>query len=321
LVRARRRANLREVNVAKLFLSAPESASVVFRDRASQHNHGFRRVVARYIRRWPLGAVAVAFLSILVVIAALAPVIAPFDPVELHRVDRLQGPSWRYWLGTDYTGRDQLSRIIYGSRVSLLVGIAPICISVAAGTALGALSGLLGGVVDTVIQRLTDALMAIPALVVALTLVSLLGPSTNNVVLAIAFVTTPLVNRIARAATLQVESQPYVLAARALGASNLRLLLRHVLPNILAPMIVLGASLVGAAILAEAGLSFLGLGVPPPQPTWGNMLTGDNRSVFEIAPWLVIFPGLAITITVLAVNLLGDALRDALDPRVRRNGE
>lgn len=300
--------------MATELLGAPESLPILPRNRS------LGKLAAGYVRRWPLGAVALALLCTLAAIAVLAPAIAPFDPLELHRVDRLRGPSWHYWLGTDGTGRDQLSRIIYGTRVSLYVGVAPICLSVAIGTSLGTISGFLGGVVDTVIQRLTDALMAIPALVMALTLVSLLGRDTNNVVLALAIVTMPTVNRVARAATLQVSSLPYVLAARSQGASNTRLLFRHILPNIVAPMIVLGASLVGTAILAEAGLSFLGLGVPPPQPTWGNMLSGDNRTVFEVAPWLVLFPGIAITITVLAFNLLGDTLRDALDPRVRRIG-
>lgn len=288
--------------------------------RSRPRNRGLGGTVARFARRWPLGAMALVFLGALVVAAILAPALAPYDPLEVHRIDRLTGPSSRYWLGTDAAGRDQLSRLIYGARVSLYVGIASICISTAVGTSLGVVSGFLGGAGDTVVQRLMDALMAIPALVMALTLVSLLGRDTNNVVLALAVVTTPTVNRVARAATLQVTSLPFVLAARSLGASNIRLLIRHILPNMVAPMIVLGASLIGAAILAEAGLSFLGLGVPPPQPTWGNMLTGDNRTVFEIAPWLVVFPGIAITVTVLAFNLLGDTLRDALDPRVRRSG-
>ena len=282
---------------------------------------GISRAVLRFARRSPLGTAALIFVLALALIAIAAPLIAPFDPVQFHRVDRLNGPGSPYWLGTDSNGRDQLSRLIYGARVSLYVGLVPVVISVGIGTTLGAISGYLGGVVDLVIQRLMDALMAIPALIIALTLVSLLGPSQNNVVLAIAVVTFPAVNRVARAATLQVINLPYVLAAQSIGASDVRLLLFHILPNILAPVIVLAASIVGGAILAEAGLSFLGLGIPPPTATWGNMLSGDNRAVFQVAPWLVIFPGIAITLTVLAFNLLGDTLRDMLDPKSRKGGQ
>ncbi len=273
---------------------------------------------ARIWRKWPLGVISGGALLVLVVIAILAPIVAPFDPVEFNRSDRLLSPNGTYLLGTDASGRDQLSRLIHGARISLYVGITPILVSAAIGTILGMSSAYVGGAVDAIIQRLSDALMAIPALVIALTLVALLGPSANNVVIAIAVVTTPAINRVVRGTTLQILQEPYVEAAISLGASNLRMVARHILPNIIAPVIIVGASLVGLAILAEAGLSFLGLGIPPPQPTWGNMLGGDNRNFFEIAPWLAIFPGLAITLTVLAFNLLGDTIRDVLDPRARR---
>lgn len=277
------------------------------------------RSVARYSRSTPLTTTALAFLVLLIVVAALAPVIAPFDPLEFHRVDRLQGPGAPYLLGTDASGRDQLSRIIYGARVSLYVGVAPIVLSTIAGTVFGTVSAYRGGAVDLVIQRFAEALMAIPPMLVAITVVAVLGPSLNNVVLAIATVTIPLINRVSRAATLQVVPLQYVLSARAVGASNLRIMLVHIVPNIAGPIIVVGASLVGTAILTEAGLSFLGLGVRPPDPTWGNMIGGENRVVSEVAPWLVIFPGIAISLTVLAFNLAGDGLRDLLDPR-SRNG-
>lgn len=252
--------------------------------------------------------------------AALAPQLARYDPLELHRIDRLQSPSGRYWLGTDSFGRDQFSRILYGSRVSLSIGVAPIVISTVLGGLTGLASGFFGGWVDTTIQRVMDALMAFPALLLVLVIVSLMGPSQQNIILVLALVTIPSIGRVARGATLVVAAQPYVDSARAVGASNARIALFHVVPNIFAPVFVVAASLIGTAILAEASLSFLGLGVQPPEPTWGNLLSGQNRDLFEVAPWLAIFPGLAITITVLAFNLLGDALRDVLDPRNRGRG-
>lgn len=274
----------------------------------------------RFVRRSPLSAIAFAFIAVLAVVALLAPWIAPFDPLELHRRDRLSGPNSTYLMGTDQAGRDQFSRLLYGTRVSLFVAIVPILLSGLIGTALGALCGYCGGVVDISLQRIADACVAIPPLVIALTLVALLGPGVNNVVIAIAVVTAPTMNRIARAATLQTMNLPYVLAARSVGASHIRIVMRHVLPNIAGSVVVVGAALTGGAILAEAGLSFLGVGVLPPTPTWGNMVGGENRTFFEIAPWLVIFPGLAITLTVLAFNLAGDGVRDLLDPRARAEG-
>ncbi len=271
----------------------------------------------RAARRSPLGAGALVVLVLLGVTAVLAPNIAPYDPLELHRVDRLQGPSGRYWLGTDSFGRDQLSRILHGSRVSLRVGVTPILLSTAIGASIGVVSGYYRGWVDTVVQRLMDAIMAFPALLLVLVIVALMGASERNIILVLTLVTIPSVNRVARGATLVVSSQAYVESARSVGATNFRIVMAHVIPNVIAPVLVISASLVGTAILAEATLSFLGLGVPPPEPTWGNLLSGQNRDLFEVAPWLAIFPGLAISLTVLAFNLFGDALRDLLDPRTR----
>lgn len=278
--------------------------------------YGLRRMA----RRSPLGVVAFFVLVLLFAAALLAPQLAPYDPLELHRIDRLQGPSGRYWLGTDSFGRDQFSRIVYGSRISLWVGVAPIVISTVIGGISGLVSGFFGGWVDTCIQRVMDALMAFPALLLILVIVSLMGASERNIILVLALVTTPSISRVARGATMVVSAQAYVDSARAVGANNFRIAVFHIVPNIFAPILVVAASLIGTAILAEASLSFLGLGVQPPEPTWGNLLAGQNRDLFEVAPWLAIFPGLAITITVLAFNLLGDALRDLLDPRNRGRG-
>lgn len=303
--------------MAERHLAATESHPLAQVSRAA----GVRwRTVIAYGRRSPLGLAAFAFIAFLVVIAVFAPLIAPFDPLQLHRVDRLSPPNSTYWLGTDQSGRDQFSRVLYGTRISLYVGVVPILVSGTIGTAIGVISGYCGGVADSIIQRFADALMAIPALVVALTLVALLGPSANNVVIAIAVVTAPTINRVARAETLQVMNLPYITAAVSAGASHTRLLCRHVIPNVVGTIVVVGTSLVGGAILAEAGLSFLGVGVQPPTPSWGNMVGGQNLAIFSVAPWLVIFPGIAITLAVLAFNLAGDSVRDLLDPRSRGRG-
>jgi peptide/nickel transport system permease protein len=268
-----------------------------------------------------LGAAAAAFIVLLVVVAIFGPLFAPFDPLELHRADRLTGPGQKYWLGTDIYGRDQFSRLVYGTRVSIIVGLAPVTASIVAGSAIGIVSAYAGGVRDGVLQRIMDSLMAFPPLITILVMVSLLGPSLLNVVLVLAVVTTPTVNRIARGLALGTMGLTYIESARASGASEPRIVVFHILPNVLPQVIVLAASLIGGAILAEASLSFLGLGVPPPEPTWGNLLAGQNRDVFEVAPWLAICPGLAIALTVLCFNLVGDTLRDTLDPRMRGTHE
>jgi peptide/nickel transport system permease protein len=278
---------------------------------------GSRRRTWRLATASPLGTAALVTIVLLTAVAVLAPAIAPFDPLALHRSDRLVGPSSNYWLGTDSFGRDQFSRLVYGTRVSLWVGVAPIVVSSFIGGAIGLASGYAGGWLDNVVQRAMDALMAFPALLLILVIVSLMGPTEQNVILVLTLVTVPSINRVARGSTLATVGLPFVESARAVGASNGRIVIRHVLPNIIAPVLVVAASLVGMAILAEASLSFLGLGIPPPEPTWGNLLGGQNRDLFEVAPWLAIFPGMAITVTVLAFNLLGDAVRDLLDPRSR----
>jgi peptide/nickel transport system permease protein len=230
----------------------------------------------------------------------------------------LLGPSSTYWLGTDQTGRDQFSRLVHGSRISLYVGVGAAVLSVLFGTALGLISGYWGGLTETVIQRTCDAVMSLPAIVVALVVIGLAGASQNTVLLTLALIATPGASRLARAATVQVSGLQYISAAESVGASTPRLLARHVLPNIAGPLVVYASSLVGTMILAESALGFLGLGVPPPTPTWGNMLSSDAQGFFQVAPWMMLAPGLAITVTVLAFNLLGDEINEALDPKVRR---
>lgn len=254
---------------------------------------------------------------ILVVIAAIfAPLIAPYDPVKQDIMSLLQGPSSSHWLGTDEIGRDTLSRVIYGSRVSLMVGVIAVTISLFVGATLGLIAGYGRGLIDTVIMQLMDGLLAFPALVLALAITAMLGPSLNNAMIAIGVTGIPAFARLVRGQVLSLRDLEYVQAARSIGASHQRIVMKHILPNTMAPIIVQTSIAIPAAILAEAGLSFLGLGIQPPTPSWGAMLN-TARGYIQMTPWLAIVPGAAIFITVLAFNFLGDAVRDTLDPRLR----
>jgi ABC-type dipeptide/oligopeptide/nickel transport system permease subunit len=255
-------------------------------------------------------------------VALLAPLLAPRDPYALNLDQRglpirMQGPTAAFPLGTDPLGRDVLSRIIYGARVSLIVGFASVLIGTGLGTFLGLVSGYWEGRLDYVIQRGVDTTMAVPGIVLALAVMSVLGQSLINIILVIGLVIAPGASRVVRGAVLAVKQATFVDAAQALGASPLRIVARHVLPNVFAPILVIATVWLGNAIVIEAALSFLGLGTPPPTPTWGAMLSGEGRRNLETAPYLAIFPGMAISIVVLAFNMLGDALRDLLDPRLR----
>ena len=280
------------------------------------------RMVARLVRRKPLGAVSAVIVCGLVAVAVLAPVLAPRDPYAFNLDDRglpirMQAPSATFLLGTDPLGRDVLSRIVYGARVSLIVGFASVIIGTLLGTTLGLVSGYWEGRLDHVIQRGVDTVMAIPGIVVALAVMSVLGQSLTNIILVIAFVIAPGASRVVRGSVLAIKQQTFIDAAHASGASAGRIVLRHVLPNVFAPILVIATVWLGNAIVIEAALSFLGLGTPPPTPTWGGMLGGEGRRNLETAPYLAVFPGLAISIVVLAFNMLGDALRDLSDPRLR----
>jgi peptide/nickel transport system permease protein len=249
--------------------------------------------------------------------AVLAYVIAPVDPTANYARASLSPPSSAFWLGADFMGRDMYSRIVYGARVSLSVGVGATLLGGILGVAVGLMSGYIGGWFDLVTQRLMDIMQALPLLVMALAMAAALGPSLQNTIIAIAIPLVPNVARVVRSSTLSLREQPFIEAARAIGMSELRIAVRHVLPNTLAPLIVLGTAQLGSAILVEASLSFLGLGIPEPYPSWGRMLSESAAEYVRTAPWLVIFPGLAISLTVFGTNLLGDALRDILDPRER----
>lgn len=270
----------------------------------------------RRLFRDKLALAGLAIMGAFVLTAILAPVLAPYDPIEQSLVDRREPPSSQNPLGLDDLGRDILSRVIFGARKSLQVGVLSVTMAIVVGTWIGATSGYLGGWVDSLVMRLMDIMLAFPALLLAIAIVTILGPGLLNMLYAIGIVSIPVYARIARASVLGVKVQDYVLAARSLGASPIRILTRHVLPNCLTPLIVQGTLGIGTAILDAAGLSFLGLGAQPPTPEWGAML-GQGRYAMFTAPHIVLFPGLAIVLTVLGFNLLGDGLRDALDPRLR----
>lgn len=265
-----------------------------------------------------MAALGVLIILAWALVAAAAPLVAPYDPLAIDHGARFRPPSREFLLGTDNFGRDVLSRTLYGARVSLYVGFMVVLFADTAGCVLGVVSGYLGGRFDFLFQRLVDAFMAFPMLILALTIVAVLGPSINNVVLAIAVVETPRQGRVIRAVALAVKQNVYIEAARAVGCREGRIILRHVLPQCMAPYLVMASISLGWAIVVEASLSFLGLGTPPPMPSWGNMLGGFGREFAETAPWMALAPGVAITLLVLAINLLGDALRDVLDPRLRR---
>lgn len=275
--------------------------------------HGVRK----FVRRKPLGVIGAGIIIVFAVVALFAPLLAPYDPYLIDSRNLLKPPSARNWMGTDEFGRDILSRIIWGSRVSVFVGLVAVALGTTTGAILGLVSGYFGGKIDYIVQRLMDTLMAFPMLILALAMVAALGASIRNVILALAVVILPNSARVIRSSTLSVRERPYIEAARNLGFSNLRILFRHVLPNCVAPYIILATAALGGAILAEASLSFLGLGTPPPEPSWGAMLSGKTQRYMTQAPWLAVFPGLTITLVVFGFNFLGDALRDLLDPRLR----
>lgn len=269
------------------------------------------------LRKNRLAVMGLAILALIILLAIFADYIAPY-PYELQDYSAsFQGPSAQHWFGTDNYGRDILSRIIYGARVSLKIGFISLLGGALVGCLMGAVAGYFGGVLDTVIMRFTDILMAIPRIVLAISIASALGPGLTNAMIAVAISSIPNFARVVRASTLTIKDQEYIEAAQCIGAKNFRIIMRHVFPNVLAPIIVQATLGVGTAIILAASLSFLGLGVQPPTPEWGSMLSAA-RTYMRDYPYMVIFPGLAIMVTVLALNLFGDGLRDALDPKLKK---
>jgi len=277
----------------------------------------WRRTIIQFSRRRPLGAAGAAIIVLMLLCAMAAPAITPYHPLETDFASQLMPPNTQHWLGTDAFGRDLLSRLIYGSRTALLVGFASALLGASLGAIIGVASAYFGGRIDLISQRVVEIFLAFPIIILALAVVSILGTGVGNVIMAIMIPMIPNCARVVRASALTVRAMPYVEAARAAGCGHWRIILRHMLPNVMAPYLIMLTAYVGQAILLEASLSFLGLGVAEPTPAWGLMLRGAAVEFAESAPWMAIFPGLAISLGVFAFNLFGDSLRDALDPKLR----
>jgi peptide/nickel transport system permease protein len=273
--------------------------------------------VRTFARKYTLGFIGAVVIVLLLLMAALASVIAPYDPLETSFLEQLKPPSAEHLLGTDAFGRDVLSRIIYGSRTALKIGFGAALVGTTIGALLGVISAYFGGTFDLLLERLMDILISFPLLILALAVVTALGNTDVNVIIAITVPIIPRAARVIRAGALSLRRQMFVEAARCIGANHSRIVARHMLPNVMAPYLILATAFLGQAILSEAALTFLGLGVAEPTPAWGLMLRGASVQFVERAPWLAIAPGVALSIAVFAFNLLGDALRDALDPRLR----
>jgi peptide/nickel transport system permease protein len=275
------------------------------------------RAALTFLRRRPLGSVGIAIVLVMFVAGAAADWIAPYDPEENDFSAMMEAPSWTHLLGTDQLGRDIFSRLVFGARTAMIVGFSAAFVGSTIGLILGVASAYFGGWFDLLFQRVLDVMMAFPLIILALAVVAVFGTGVFNVILAITIPLIPRCGRVVRASALAVREIPYVDAARALGFSHARVVLRHMVPNVVAPFLIMLSAFVGQAILAEASLSYLGLGVQEPVPAWGLMLQGGAEEYATTAPWIAVFPGLAIMLAVLGISLFGDALRDALDPKLR----
>ncbi|MFO7296891.1 MAG: ABC transporter permease [Pseudomonadota bacterium] len=281
-----------------------------------------RHPVLQFAITQPLGAAGLVFIIVLFIAGIFAEYVAPYDPLEIDYGAMLAPPSWEHWMGTDAFGRDVFSRIIYGARTALAVGFLSSLLGSGIGAVIGVVSAYFGGRIDMVIQRFMDILLSFPIIVLALAVVAVLGkwPVAGldiNLIIAIAIPMIPKVSRVVRSAALAIREMPYVDAARAAGYSHARIIFRHIAPNVVAPFLIMFTAFIAQAILLEASLSFLGLGVTEPTPAWGLMLSGASQEFYQEAPWMIIFPGLAISLAVFAFNLFGDSLRDWLDPKIK----
>jgi peptide/nickel transport system permease protein len=285
--------------------------------RADEPRTGWLAAITGFIRQRPLGAIGAGIVLLMVITAATAGFLAPYHPLDTDYAAMLAPPDAKHWLGTDAFGRDVYSRMIYGSRTALMVGLGASLLGATLGSLIGVASAYFGGRTDLIVQRVMDVFFAFPVIILALAVVAVLGTGAGNVILAIAVPMVPRCARVVRSSALAVREMPYVDAARAAGFGHARIILRHMLPNVMAPILIMATAFLGEAILLEASLSFLGLGVQEPTAAWGLMLRGAAVQFAESAPWMAIFPGLAITLAVFGFNLFGDSLRDALDPRLR----
>lgn len=292
---------------------------VLAADRRRDQRLALRAVssLLAFSRAKPLGALGGVVIIVMLAAAALAPWLAQYDPAAINAREAFQGPSPKHWLGTDNYGRDMFARVVYGARASLFIGFVSTLVGTGIGSVVGLCSGYLGGKLDMVLMRTVDAMQAFPALILAMAIAAALGPGLDKAFIPIAVALIPRPARVVRGSVLSAKEMAWVDAARTVGASDLRIMFRHILPNVFAPIIVLASLALGIAILTEASLSFLGLGVQPPTPAWGSMLSGPAAVYFETYPHLAIIPGIAISLAVFAFNLFGDALRDVLDPRLR----
>jgi peptide/nickel transport system permease protein len=292
-------------------------SDVALAGSTGEARHSWGWAALTFLRRRPLGSVGIAIVLVMFVAGALADWIAPYDPEENDFSAMMEAPSWAHLLGTDQLGRDIFSRLVFGARTAMIVGFSAAFVGSTIGLVLGVASAYFGGWFDLLFQRVLDVMMAFPLIILALAVVAVFGTGVFNVILAITIPLIPRCGRVVRASALAVREIPYVDAARALGFSHARIVLRHMVPNVVAPFLIMLSAFVGQAILAEASLSYLGLGVQEPVPAWGLMLQGGAEEYATTAPWIAVFPGLAIMLAVLGISLFGDALRDALDPKLR----
>jgi peptide/nickel transport system permease protein len=298
-------------------ITVPNRAAAGPVDEALDRKRSLLDVSLHFVKRQPLGTIGLLIVVVMFLAGALAPWISPFDPEENDFNAMMEAPSLVHWLGTDQFGRDIFSRLVFGARTALIVGFSAAFMGGIIGLVLGVSSAYFGGWFDLLFQRVLDVLMAFPLIILALAVVAVFGTGVFNVILAITIPLVPRCGRVVRASALSVREVPYVDAARALGFSHARIVLRHMVPNVIAPFLILLSAFVGQAILAEASLSYLGLGVQEPVPAWGLMLQGGAEEYATTAPWIAVFPGVAIMLTVLGISLFGDALRDAIDPKLR----